>query len=166
MLLILIGSYWSVEFKILHRGSSRKGGHPRKGVESKLQAKVDLHQSDLKKGKSSASMDQRIGDNFRGVNSSHHQRPYDNMSTQVYHDVSAYNPYPFHEGRFQGRPQARGRRRRGQGGRGYYRPHEKVPRQEAWHENNLYEDYGDNSNVQLNEMFLQAPPFFFFDDDQ
>ncbi|KAI5653445.1 hypothetical protein M9H77_30632 [Catharanthus roseus] len=42
---------------------------------------------DLKKGKSTASMDQRIGDNFGGVNSPHHQRPYDNMSTQGYHDM-------------------------------------------------------------------------------
>ncbi|KAI5653959.1 hypothetical protein M9H77_31146 [Catharanthus roseus] len=87
---------------------------------------------ELKKGKSSASMDQRIGDNFGVVNSPHHQRPYDNMSTQGYHDMSAYYPYPFHEG---------------QGGRGYYRPHEEVPRHKARHEDNLYEDYGDNSNV-------------------
>ncbi|KAI5681866.1 hypothetical protein M9H77_03094 [Catharanthus roseus] len=37
-------SYWSVEFKILKRGSLRKGGDPWKRVESELQSKVDLHQ--------------------------------------------------------------------------------------------------------------------------
>ncbi|KAI5681994.1 hypothetical protein M9H77_03222 [Catharanthus roseus] len=35
-------------------------------------------------------------------------------------------------------------------GRGYHRPQEKFPRYEAWHEDNLYEDYGDNPNVGLN----------------
>ncbi|KAI5672505.1 hypothetical protein M9H77_12869 [Catharanthus roseus] len=55
---------------------------------------------ELKRGKSSASMDQRVGDHFGRVNSPHHRRPHDNMSTQGYHDMSAHNPYPFHEGRF------------------------------------------------------------------
>ncbi|KAI5664129.1 hypothetical protein M9H77_23452 [Catharanthus roseus] len=52
----------------------------------------------LKRGKSSATIEQRVGDNFGGVNSPHHQRLYDNMSTQGYHDMSVHNPYPFHEG--------------------------------------------------------------------
>ncbi|KAI5676196.1 hypothetical protein M9H77_07146 [Catharanthus roseus] len=77
----------------------------------------------------------------------HHQRPYDNMSTQGYHDMSVHNPYPFHEVGFQGRPQARGGRRGGQGGRGYYRPHEEVPRHEAWHHDNLFDDFGEDPNI-------------------
>ncbi|KAI5653777.1 hypothetical protein M9H77_30964 [Catharanthus roseus] len=43
--------------------------------------------------------------------------------------------------------QVRGGRRGGLGGRGYYRPQEDFPRHEAWHEGNLYEDYGANPNV-------------------
>ncbi|KAI5666658.1 hypothetical protein M9H77_16511 [Catharanthus roseus] len=167
-----------------------KEGDPWEGIESKLQSKMDLHQTgfivstegqlptqshqegtsdptrmnlnetlrsmqqsikglarqlhsvardieELKRGKSTSTMEQRVGDVFGGVNSPHHQRPYENMSTQGCHDMSAHNPYSFHEGGFQGRPQARGGRRRGQGGKGYYRLHEKVPRHEAWREDNL-----------------------------
>ncbi|KAI5681643.1 hypothetical protein M9H77_02871 [Catharanthus roseus] len=47
----------------------------------------------------------------------------------------------------QRRPQVRGGRRGGLGGRGYYRPQEEYPRHEAWHDYNFYEDYGDNSHV-------------------
>ncbi|KAI5677057.1 hypothetical protein M9H77_08007 [Catharanthus roseus] len=92
-------------------------------------------------------MEQRVGDNFRGINSPYHQRSCNNMSTQGYHDMSAHSHYPFHEGGFQGRPQVRGGRKGGQGGRGYYRPHEEVPRHEAWHEDNLFEDFGEDPNV-------------------
>ncbi|KAI5676662.1 hypothetical protein M9H77_07612 [Catharanthus roseus] len=91
---------------------------------------VARNMEELKRGKSSGTMKQRVGDNFGGVNSSHHQRPYDNMSTQGYHNMSVHNPYPFHEG-----------------GRGYYRPYEEVPRHEAWHEDNLFEDFGEDPNV-------------------
>ncbi|KAI5667326.1 hypothetical protein M9H77_17179 [Catharanthus roseus] len=66
---------------------------------------------ELKRGKSSSTMKQRVADNFGGVNSPHYQRSYDNMSTQGCRDMSAHNSYPFHEGGFQGRPQARGGRR-------------------------------------------------------
>ncbi|KAI5676875.1 hypothetical protein M9H77_07825 [Catharanthus roseus] len=59
------------------------------------------------------------------------------MSTQGYHDMSVHNPYPFHESGRKG----------GQGGRGYYRPHEEVPRHEGWHEDNLFEDFGQDPNV-------------------
>ncbi|KAI5667517.1 hypothetical protein M9H77_17370 [Catharanthus roseus] len=59
------------------------------------------------------------------------------MSTQGYHDMSAHNPYPFYEGGFQGRPQARG----------YYRPYEEVPRYEAWRKDNLFEDFGEDPNI-------------------
>ncbi|KAI5652949.1 hypothetical protein M9H77_30136 [Catharanthus roseus] len=109
-----------IEFKIPNRGSSRKGGDPWEGVESKLQSKVDLHQNveELKRGKNSATMKQIVGDNFGGVNSSH-QRPYHNI----------------------------GRRREGQGGRGYYRLHEEVPRHEAWCEDNLFDDFREDPNV-------------------
>ncbi|KAI5676467.1 hypothetical protein M9H77_07417 [Catharanthus roseus] len=68
------------------------------------------------------------------------------MSTQGYHDMLSHNPYPIHEGRFQGRPQARGGRRGGQGKRGYYRPYEEVPIHEAWHANNLFDDFGEDPN--------------------
>ncbi|KAI5671345.1 hypothetical protein M9H77_11709 [Catharanthus roseus] len=57
------------------------------------------------------------------------------------------NSHPFHEDRYQGRPQVRGGRRGGLGGRGYNRPQEEFPRHEAWHEDNLYEEYGDNPNI-------------------
>ncbi|KAI5676538.1 hypothetical protein M9H77_07488 [Catharanthus roseus] len=68
------------------------------------------------------------------------------MSTQGHHDMSVHNPYPFHEGVFQGRPQARGARRGGQGGRGYYRPHEEVPRHKVWRGDNLFHDFGEDPN--------------------
>ncbi|KAI5668631.1 hypothetical protein M9H77_18484 [Catharanthus roseus] len=57
------------------------------------------------------------------------------------------NSYPFHEGGYQGRPQVTSGRRGGLGGRGYHRTQEEFPRHEAWYEDNLYEDYGDNPNV-------------------
>ncbi|KAI5664115.1 hypothetical protein M9H77_23438 [Catharanthus roseus] len=65
-----------------------------------------------------------------------------------YHDMSAHNPYQFHEGGFQGRPQTKGGSRGGQGGRGYYRPHEEVPRHEAWCEFDLilFDDFGEDPN--------------------
>ncbi|KAI5672385.1 hypothetical protein M9H77_12749 [Catharanthus roseus] len=81
---------------------------------------------EIKKGKSSATIEQTVGDNFGGVNSSHHPRHYDNISIQGYHDMTIHNPYPFHEVGNQGRPQAR-HGRGGQGGRGYYRLHEEAP---------------------------------------
>ncbi|KAI5658082.1 hypothetical protein M9H77_26875 [Catharanthus roseus] len=73
---------------------------------------------DLKKGKSSATIEQGVRDNFRGVNSPHHPEYYDNMSTQGYHDMLVHNPYPFHEVRYQGTPQARDGIGGGQGGSG------------------------------------------------
>ncbi|KAI5652956.1 hypothetical protein M9H77_30143 [Catharanthus roseus] len=57
------------------------------------------------------------------------------------------NSYPFHEGGYQGRKYIRGGRRRGLGGIGYNRPQEEFPRHEAWRENNLFKDYGENPNV-------------------
>ncbi|KAI5679009.1 hypothetical protein M9H77_09959 [Catharanthus roseus] len=46
---------------------------------------------EFKKGKSSATMDQRVGDNLGGFNSPHHQRPLDNVSTYGYHDMPEYH---------------------------------------------------------------------------
>ncbi|KAI5677519.1 hypothetical protein M9H77_08469 [Catharanthus roseus] len=66
---------------------------------------------ELKKGKSSATMEQRVGDNLGGFNSTHHQRPFDNVSNYGYHDMPIQNSHPFHEGGYQGRPQVRGGRR-------------------------------------------------------
>ncbi|KAI5663915.1 hypothetical protein M9H77_23238 [Catharanthus roseus] len=58
---------------------------------------------ELKKGKSSAAMEQRVGDNLGGFNSPHHQRTFDNVSTYGYHDLPVQNSHPFHEGGYQGR---------------------------------------------------------------
>ncbi|KAI5664501.1 hypothetical protein M9H77_23824 [Catharanthus roseus] len=96
-------SYWSVEFKLLNRGSSRKGGDLWEGVESKLQSKVDLHQSGIRE---------------TSISSGNH-----------------------------GRHKLEVEERGGQEGRGYYTPHEKVPGNEAWHEDNLFEDFGEDPNV-------------------
>ncbi|KAI5667964.1 hypothetical protein M9H77_17817 [Catharanthus roseus] len=70
---------------------------------------------ELKKGKSNATMEERVGENIGGG--------------------------------YQGRPQVRGGSRGDLGGRGYHRPQEEFPRHEAWHKDNLYEDYGDNPNI-------------------
>ncbi|KAI5663521.1 hypothetical protein M9H77_22844 [Catharanthus roseus] len=83
-----------------------------KGLARQFQS-VAIDVEELKRVKSSATMEKRLGNNFGEVNSPHHQRPYDNMSTQGYHDMSVHNPYPFHEGGYQGRPQARGGRQGG-----------------------------------------------------
>ncbi|KAI5681028.1 hypothetical protein M9H77_02255 [Catharanthus roseus] len=88
---------------------------------SKTISSVAKDVQELKKGNNSATMQQRVRDNLGGFNSPHHQRPFDNVSTYAYHDVP--------------------------GGRGHYRPQEEFPSHEAWHEDNLYEDYGDNPNV-------------------
>ncbi|KAI5673661.1 hypothetical protein M9H77_14025 [Catharanthus roseus] len=71
------------------------------------------------------------------------------MSIQGYQDMLVHNPYPFHEVGYQGRPQARDGRRRGQGARGYHRPREEAPRQEAWRDDNLFEDFGEDPNRTL-----------------
>ncbi|KAI5648399.1 hypothetical protein M9H77_34404 [Catharanthus roseus] len=92
---------------------------------------------ELKKGKSSPIIEQRVRDNLSGFNLSYHQRPFDNVSTYGYHDMPVQNSYPFHEGGYQGRLQVRGARRGGLGGRGHHRPQEEFPRHEAWHEDNL-----------------------------
>ncbi|KAI5682071.1 hypothetical protein M9H77_03299 [Catharanthus roseus] len=39
------------------------------------------------------------------------------------------------------------RRRRGLGERGNNRPQEEIPKNEAWHEDNLFDDYGKNLNI-------------------
>ncbi|KAI5653331.1 hypothetical protein M9H77_30518 [Catharanthus roseus] len=141
------------EFKILNRGSSKKEVIPGKEYSPKLQSKwiyikvASEDVKDLKKGKSSATIEQRVGDNFVGVNSPHHPRHSESISIQGYHDMSVHNPYPFCEVGYQGRPQARDGRRGEQGGRGYYRPHEETPRQEAWRDDNLFEDFEENPNV-------------------
>ncbi|KAI5677706.1 hypothetical protein M9H77_08656 [Catharanthus roseus] len=51
--------------------------------------------------------------------------------------MSVHKPYLFYEGGFQRRPKARG----------YYRPHEEVPRHEARREDNLFDDFGEDPNV-------------------
>ncbi|KAI5667941.1 hypothetical protein M9H77_17794 [Catharanthus roseus] len=82
-------------------------------------------------------MEQIVGDNLGGFNLPH-KRPFDNISTYGYHDMLVQHSYPFHEGRYQGRPQVRGGRRGGLGGRGYYRPQVELSRHEAWHEENVW----------------------------
>ncbi|KAI5653414.1 hypothetical protein M9H77_30601 [Catharanthus roseus] len=92
---------------------------------------------ELNKRKSSATMEHRVGDNLGRFHSPHHKRPFDDVSNYGYHDMPVQNSHPFYEGGFQGRPQARGGRRGGLGGRGYHRPQEEFQRHEAWHEDNL-----------------------------
>ncbi|KAI5668798.1 hypothetical protein M9H77_18651 [Catharanthus roseus] len=78
------------------------------------QLPTQSHQEDveeLKKGKSSATIEQRVRDKLGGFNSPHHQRSFDNVSTYGYHDMPVQNSYPFHEDGYQGRPQVRGGRR-------------------------------------------------------
>ncbi|KAI5653952.1 hypothetical protein M9H77_31139 [Catharanthus roseus] len=77
---------------------------------------------EFKKGKSSAIIEQRVGDHLGGFNSPHHQRPFDNVSTYEYHGMPVHKSHPFHEDRYQERRQVKGGRRGGLGGRGYYRP--------------------------------------------
>ncbi|KAI5662013.1 hypothetical protein M9H77_21336 [Catharanthus roseus] len=99
-----------------------------KDLGSKLKVKMAKNVEELKKGKNSTTMEQRVGDNLGGCNSPHHQRPYDNVSTYRKHDMPVQNSYPFHEGGYQGRPQVRSGRRRGLRGRGYHRSREEFPR--------------------------------------
>ncbi|KAI5653845.1 hypothetical protein M9H77_31032 [Catharanthus roseus] len=63
---------------------------------------------ELKKDKSSDTMEQRVGDNLGGFNSPHHQRPFNNVST---YDMPVQNSHPFHEVGYQRRPQFRDGRR-------------------------------------------------------
>ncbi|KAI5652595.1 hypothetical protein M9H77_29782 [Catharanthus roseus] len=98
---------------------------------SKWKAKMSKDDEEFKKGKSSATIEQRVGDKLGGFNSTHHQRPFDNVSTYGYHDMRVQNSYPFHEGGYQDRQQVRGGRRGRLEGRGYYRLKEKFPRHEA-----------------------------------
>ncbi|KAI5658107.1 hypothetical protein M9H77_26900 [Catharanthus roseus] len=52
---------------------------------------------ELKKGKGSVIIEQRVGDNHEGVHSPPHQRPYDNVPPYGYYDMLVQNSYPFHE---------------------------------------------------------------------
>ncbi|KAI5672232.1 hypothetical protein M9H77_12596 [Catharanthus roseus] len=63
------------------------------------------------------------------------------MSTQCHQEVV-----------YQGGPQQRGGRRGGLRGREYHRQQEESPRQEACHDDNFYEDYGDNPNIGKHTM--------------
>ncbi|KAI5672099.1 hypothetical protein M9H77_12463 [Catharanthus roseus] len=49
---------------------------------------------ELKKRKSSATIEQRVGDNIGGFNSPHHQRPFDNISSYGYHDMPIQSSHP------------------------------------------------------------------------
>ncbi|KAI5676587.1 hypothetical protein M9H77_07537 [Catharanthus roseus] len=117
--------HWKLELEILNRGliMSTNGHMPSQSHQEgpSNSSRMNLNETlrsmqqsieklardveDLKKGKSSATMKQRVGDNLSGG------------------------------------------RRGGLGGRGYHRSQEDYPRQEAWHDDNFYEDYGDNPNI-------------------
>ncbi|KAI5676550.1 hypothetical protein M9H77_07500 [Catharanthus roseus] len=58
---------------------------------------------ELKKGKRSATVEQRVRDNIGGVSSPHHQRAYENAPPYRYYDMSAQSSYLFHESGYQGR---------------------------------------------------------------
>ncbi|KAI5658096.1 hypothetical protein M9H77_26889 [Catharanthus roseus] len=100
-----------------------------KGLERQFQ-NIARDVEELKKSKSSATMKQRVGDNLSGSNSPHHKRPYDNVSTYGYHDMLVQHAHSIHEFGYQGRPQRRGGKKGGLGGRGYHRPQEEYPTQE------------------------------------
>ncbi|KAI5676240.1 hypothetical protein M9H77_07190 [Catharanthus roseus] len=102
---------------------------------------------ELKMGKESATIEQRVGDNLGGVFSPHHQSAYDNAPPYGYYDMPAQSSYLFHESGYQGWQATKGGRKRGLGRRGDNRTQEKIPRNEAWHEDNLFYDYGENPNV-------------------
>ncbi|KAI5652562.1 hypothetical protein M9H77_29749 [Catharanthus roseus] len=118
----------------------------REGLARKYQS-VANDIEERKKGKSSATMEQKVGDNLIGCNSPHHQIPFDNVSNYGYHDMMVQNSHPLHKGGYQERSQVRGGRREGLGGRGYHRPQEEYPRHEALNDDNFYEDYGENPNA-------------------
>ncbi|KAI5652365.1 hypothetical protein M9H77_29552 [Catharanthus roseus] len=59
------------------------------------------------------------------------------------------NSHPFPESGYQGREPTRSGRRRDLRGRRCDRPQEEVPRHEAWHEDNLFEDSRENLNNAL-----------------
>ncbi|KAI5671384.1 hypothetical protein M9H77_11748 [Catharanthus roseus] len=80
---------------------------------------------DLKKGKSSGTMEKRVGDNLHDFNSPHHQRLFNNMSTYGYHDMLIQHSHPIYEGAYERRQQFRDGRRGGLGGRGYHN-HKKI----------------------------------------
>ncbi|KAI5648792.1 hypothetical protein M9H77_34797 [Catharanthus roseus] len=63
------------------------------------------------------------------------------MFTQGYYDMAVHNPYPFHEER----PQAIDGRRGGQ----------EVPTHEAWREENLFEDFGEDPNDKSMVVYME-----------
>ncbi|KAI5652599.1 hypothetical protein M9H77_29786 [Catharanthus roseus] len=72
---------------------------------------------ELKKGNSSATMEQRVGNNLGDFNSPHHQRPFDNVSNYGFHDILVQNSHPFYRSEYQGRPQAKDGRKGEEKGR-------------------------------------------------
>ncbi|KAI5652251.1 hypothetical protein M9H77_29438 [Catharanthus roseus] len=84
------------------------------------------------------------------------QRGYGNLNLDGPYDISVESTYQLHEGIRHG----------GIGGRGNQRPHEEFQRDEAWHKENLGDNYGGNPYVgqeylaQLKSLQLfKAPPW-------
>ncbi|KAI5672730.1 hypothetical protein M9H77_13094 [Catharanthus roseus] len=110
--------------------------------ELKIHIKVVLEQppsvardvEKLKRGKSNATLEQRFGDKLGGLNSCHHQRPFDNVSNYRYYDMLVQNSYPFHEVDI----------KEGSKLEELEVEEENFPRYKASHEDNLYEDYEEN----------------------
>ncbi|KAI5677459.1 hypothetical protein M9H77_08409 [Catharanthus roseus] len=105
-----------------------------KGLARQFQS-VDRDVEKLKKGKSSATMKQRVGDNLGGFNSPHHQSL---MIMYLLMDIMTYRAnilIPFMTLDIK------------EGHKGYHRPQEEYPRQQVWNDDNFYGDYGDNPNL-------------------
>ncbi|KAI5672051.1 hypothetical protein M9H77_12415 [Catharanthus roseus] len=88
---------------------------------------------------------QRGHNHIKGHVNSHTQKNYQNYNHHGSFETLVQSTHQFYDGGRHTTP--RDRRRGGLGGRGYYRPQEEVPRYEAMHEGNLFDDYGENPNV-------------------
>ncbi|KAI5668572.1 hypothetical protein M9H77_18425 [Catharanthus roseus] len=147
-LLLTVGStlLLALKLQILNRGTSNQGGDLGRDLDPILQAqedsyqlvskhplfegKIDFDPSRMNPNEILRSMQQSVEGLARQFQIVARNVEY-NASTYGYHDI----------------PQHRGGRRGGLGGKGYRRPQEEYPRQEAWHDDNSYEDDRDNPNV-------------------
>ncbi|KAI5672137.1 hypothetical protein M9H77_12501 [Catharanthus roseus] len=76
---------------------------------------------------------------------SHTQRGYGKYNHHGSFETRVQSTYQFYDGSKHTTP--RGGRTGGLGGRGCNRPEEEVSRHEPWHEDNMFDDYGENSNI-------------------
>ncbi|KAI5653842.1 hypothetical protein M9H77_31029 [Catharanthus roseus] len=120
-----------LNLKILNRGSSREGGDLWEGVESKLHSKWIY----IKVLSEQPPIKSFIMSTEGPLPTQSHQEGTSDPTRMNLNETLRFIP------------QARGRRKGGQGGRGYYRLYEEVPRHEAWREDNLFDNFGEDPNV-------------------